>query len=256
MLTKEQETQARIALLKRQSIDLQKHIAFENHKTAMRWAHEYMIPYRIGLDILKNPEYGNGPDAKHTYPNPCYPLPGYPRKELLTYVYPDDFIEDEQTNNDEEMTGFYPVQGLRLNTEYDRQAQEHAKQFRKWLELFTPEWEYCFFHLFEGYDFNTFTEFDFFGTKDKETDSDIALMQKVYSRYQAEYIASKDKYLNIEPIYTPDEKELYTDIYFNYILDKDTFRANEELDKQLRITHTDTETVTVNGIECIRDISK
>lgn len=253
MLSKEQEQKAGIALLNKQFDNIKKAHALRNHETAKQWVGKYGLPYRVALDFIKNYNKESG----HPYINECYPLPGYKKSEVLIFVYPNDFDteprpEDFCQYQGERCLSFDGITNImnRLKPDKDIQAREHANKYRKWKEPHTPEWEKCFAHLLQGYDFDKFSEFDLFGTNGEYCINDIELLRNIYNRILADYLKNTKEYVNKEPVYTPEELTQYTDYYFIKAWEKDAYGENRETEKALRIKNPN-RYATINGIECI-----
>lgn len=248
MLTEEQRIKAQITLLS-QTEDKEKAYALIRHKKAclgMKW---YGIPYRVYLDYLKRWDTKTPEEQNETVCiNPMYPLNGYPRSKLKTVTL-DDLREDLPEDN--RLLPFESIETLK--PEVQREIIRTIEPLKQWV-LFDDNWRYYFLHFLNGYDYMSFTEFDFYGTNEHSdiyTSQDISLLKKIYGRYQEEYNKDTTLYMSTEPATSKTEKAQYTDLPFNVVLDKETLIERESLIEQMGIKPrlNDAEYRIVHGTE-------
>lgn len=205
-MTKEQESKAYAALLKKTLDDLYKHAAYANHCTAAEWVTLYNLPYRVALDYLKTQHTGR------VGINPMYPLPGYPVSELLT-IHLDELDIDRCSEEREDGSR---VVSLELFSTPKPEALEriqanNADLHPTW-NLNTAaglrEWEKYFAHYLTGYDFSAFTMFDMFGRTDGN-EAELTERKAYYTEVQERYRTASD-YLTEAPEYKPEYAEQYT----------------------------------------------
>lgn len=227
MLTKEQEHKAQMKILEQMWIDIEKSMALERHKKAQEGMKQYGIPYRICLDYYK------ADTNKDTVSlNPCYPLPGYEISKCVS-VTTEDFEPKQRTDNRPlRLEEIFSVDTLK--EEKKQEVLKAISTCRTWVILDT-EWERIFLHFFKGYDIGSFTEFDFYGTKNTVEPGDIQLLRNVYKRLQKKYQENPNDYLQSEPLLSDYD----TDLYGNspYIIEWNEVEREEQrqLEEKMRI---------------------
>ena len=252
MLTDEQKWKAQIALLPRVE-DLEraheKEHALELHKQACTGMELYGLPYRVYLDYLKNWD-NNGMiyEERLTYVliNPCYPDEGYPLDKVKR-VTPDDIDESKLTPH---ILPFDSIDTLKKQVQNEI-IRDVIEPLRKW-KILDDNWKRYFSHFLVGYDFESFTEFDFSGTTGKMTPNDLGLLRNIYARVLKEYEDRVlDGYLTEEPRTTKERRKQYTDKPYRVLWDRDTIEERENLTKQLGIepSYTDEEYDIVFGMD-------
>lgn len=242
MLTEEQKSKALLALLP--SIDdLEKHRALERHNKACTGMQLYGLPYRVYLDYLKWFDTLTKTEKENVVMiNPMYPRNGYPKERLLMITDEDIDFRDMDILN---------VTYENLKPETQSKVAKCIKDLREW-ELNSDTWRYNFLHFLSGYDFRTFTEFDFFGTQNEWNDeTDISLLRKAYTGYKEDFESNPDNYLVNEPTTNKAEKGKYTDKPFIWLHDakKKTDRENALMQLQNGCTLTDKEYLTIYGVD-------
>lgn len=202
-MTREQELKATIAYLDLIWDNALKEHAAKNHCTAAEWVTLYRLPYRVALDYLKHPEAYKGKCRI----NPCYPLAGFPREEVLTISAND--LDDIRCSYEKQ-------DGTRVLTSewFDTPRPEVQERLNEYNKRFTPawvddlnEWERLFACYLIPYDFDTFTLFDMYGRTDgtqAELDDSISYYKGVQERYK------QGNYLTEAPPLPPDADK-YTD---------------------------------------------
>ena len=103
------------------------------------------------------------------------------------------------------------------------------------MEAYDDNWKRYFFKFIKGYNFDAFTCFDFFGATMGEVDpalglvdeSQIFLMQRVYSRYANEYNENPSKYEYEDPMDCDEYLYLYQSTPFTIL------KSNEEINEAI-----------------------
>lgn len=210
-------------------------ISLELHKIAKRDGfHVYKLPYRVYYDYLR--KRANEPSDKLML-NPCYPDPGYPIEGILK-VSKDDFIISKEDMATKKGADLYCYENL--NPECQEIVNRIKKRWSPWerLEaLFSAEWEQTFLHLLNGYDFNSFSCFDFFGGSlteandqyDCVTTAEIEIMRHIYTRHKEKYLENPEKYKPNEPLNREEYSYLFYDEPFVLKLTPDEAKAKLEM---------------------------
>jgi hypothetical protein len=252
MLTDEQKQKAVYALLP--SIeDLERAHVFELHKQAVKEGMRlYGLPFRVYFDYLKRID-NMGYEERNNIVliNPCYPEEGYPL-DKIRIVTLDDLDMSNIPRDDNGYMDLLPFEDIStLKTSVQNEILHDIEPLRKW-HIHDDNWKRYFSHFLVGYDFDSFTEFDFTGVSGKATSEDIQLLRHIYTRLQREYEERVlDGYLTEEPRTNEERKRRYTDKPYKILLDKDTIEERERLTKQLGIepSYTDEEYEVVFGTE-------
>jgi len=207
-------------------------LALELHKIAKREAFSvYSLPYRCYYDYLRN--RAKNPSDRLML-NPCWPSPGYPIDKVIR-VEKSEFVIPENESGSRTLEDLFCYQNLK--PEIREQVDLIRKRFCPWDdgEIFNDTWKKYFLKYLQGYDFNTFGCFDFFGATPGELppeyglvdDSQITLLVTVYSRLQNEYSKDKDRYSYEEPA---DREE------YHYLYQNEPFtlaRTKEDIDNEI-----------------------
>lgn len=216
MFTEEQRRKAEEALNPLNKLpmfqDFEKEIAFMNHQTAIDWIDTYNLPYRIGLNYLKEYSKQDGFVAI----NPNYPRPGYHVSDLIHLdPYNDCLAYDPDKSPDEQ--GRYDLCITPKDIDTRQKIKEHNKHLRPW-DLETQEgigkWKYYFAHFFNGYDLNAFNFFDWFGAK---IDAPNEVQQEKINFWkclQADYYLKPDDFMQEEPQEADYDLDDYTLLEF------------------------------------------
>lgn len=203
MLTAEQANAATKALLP----DQDKYLAYIQHKEACKAMSRYHIPYRVYLDYLKRPDKILKDNKCYIKINPLYPKPGYKSDEIKAVCADCDFKpQEEQEESTAVDEGRYSLDNLK--PEVQREVLRIIEPMKMW-GFMDDKWKYYFLHFLKGYDFNTFTEFDFSGTNGEMTAPDLGLLKNIYERLSWEYNQSPDDYMNDEPTISISEYGMY-----------------------------------------------
>jgi len=250
MLTDEQRNKAVIALLPTIE-DLERAHVFNLQKQAVNEGMRlYGLPFRVYFDYLKRVDNMSGAERDNIILiNPCYPDEGYPRDKVRV-VTPDDIDMDNAPKNENGRSELLPFDDIcTLKTSVQKEILHETEPLRKW-HIHDDNWKRYFSHFLVGYDFESFTEFDFTGETGKATKEDIELLRHIYARLQREYEGRVlDDYLTEEPTTTKERKRRYTDKPYRAVWDKDTIEERERLTEQLGIepSYTDEEYDIVFG---------
>lgn len=215
-MTREQEQAANKAYLDMIWNDFMKKVAYENHCTAAEWVTLYRLPYRVSLDYLKHPEAYTGKCRI----NPCYPLAGFPREELLTISAND--LDDIRCSYEKQ-------DGTRVLTceWFDTPRPEVQERIKEYNKRFAPawnfdtaaglqEWERVFACYLIPYNFDTFTVFDMYGRTDG-TQAELAERIEYYKGVQERFRTGKDYLTEAPPL--PHDADRYTSRPFLISLD-------------------------------------
>ena len=231
MLTEEQRRKGAIALLPSVD-DLEKYHALEIHKRACKEGMTlYGLPFRVYLDYLKRWDNMTLEERNTIVEiNPCYPDEGYPL-ERVRVVTPDD-IDNSQISA--EVMPFDNIGTLKKSIQAEI-MRDIVEPLRKWNPL-DDNWKRYFSHLLVGYDFMSFTEFDFTGATGDMTPEDLGLLQNIYARVLTEYEDRVlDDYITEEPRTTKERKQKYHDKPYRVLWDKDTISEREFLSEILGV---------------------
>ena len=156
--------------------------------------------------------------------NPCWPNPGYPIDRIIK-VSKDEFdIPKDGSRSFEDM---YSLKNLK--PEVREQVLQVSDRYKVWRNIFDENWEKYFLKFLKGYNFESFTCFDFFGATIGEVDPDIGLvdesqiilMQRIYERLQSEYNENPSKYEYEDPMDCEEYFYLYQATPFTVIQSKD-----------------------------------
>lgn len=230
MLTQEQTIKARKALARLNNEDEEKQQALEWHKQAKKAFENYGLPYRVYFNYLKD-RHNNGSD---TIPiNPCYPMPGYPAEQVIKVTCDDFNITNEDLEGSRTLEDVYTFEHL---CEDKQKAVTILKcRVKPWKTL-DENWKKYFSVFLLGYDFYTFSEFDFMGEVGVLNRGELKLMQNYYSNaVMGEYAKHKDDYLLEVPKWEPEYNYLYSESPFELIWDKDTIRERIYLEKKMNL---------------------
>jgi len=230
MLTDEQRQKGYLALLPTIE-DLEKAHALVLHKEAINSMDMYGLPYRICMDQYK--KYDTNYRKKYCTLNYCYPLPGYERDKVIP-VNACDFIAPNRPNNT--LIDNFSVDNIKDDVK--GRVIAYMNDIQPW-HIFDNKWKYYFIHFLVGYDFNTFREFDFYGTTGEHTKDDIVLLRNMYSRMQCEYLENPGNYMQSEPLITDYDIGNYTDVPFKVIWNDKERKEIECLEEQLNIHNGD-----------------
>ena len=253
MLTEEQKAKGQIALLPTIE-DFEKARALDRHNEAVRGMELYGLPYRCYLDYLKYWDNNDMPyEERITYVmiNPCYPEEGYPLDKVRV-VTPDDIDMDNAPRNEKgriEILPFEDISTLKLSVQ--KEILHDIEPLRKW-KILDDNWKRYFSHFLKGYDFESFTEFDFAGTSGQMGKEDLGLLRNIYARVLKEYEnKALDNYIEEEPRTTPERLKRYTNNPYRVVWDKKTIVERENLTEQLGIkpSYTPEEYDIVYGTE-------
>lgn len=227
MLTSEQRLKAELKLLDKRFEDIKRERAKADSEQARKGMKLYGLPYRIYLDYIK---VGDGIRKKNgeISLSEIYPLQGYPVDDVRVIKYPSDFdnnkidayVQSCPLNSDgKRMLKLFPTNERFIDdgikAELEQLHTELISKYKSW-DVYGGEWEYLFLRFLDGYDFNTFGEFEFYGTVGKYNDADINNLRKQYTALQGKYKANKGKYLGI-PTYDTDNEEQYFNNYYRIV---------------------------------------
>lgn len=214
-MTPEQERKAVEVLFLQELKKIEMRMAYRQHLKACKWVDKYNLPYRVATDYLKRYNKQSGV----VLINECYPLPGYPAADLLTFT-PDKVDSDNPKYHKSKNKDGKPMLTIdvfrHLKPEYEAQVIEHNKQYRPWnLETAAGRgaWEREFAHFLEGYDIDAFTAFDMFGSADAEENA-LYERKQYFKGVLDRYRSQKNAYRTSEPPYLDEYKGKYTDRKF------------------------------------------
>lgn len=259
MLTSEQESKAKLALIRQHiqnaSIEESKIKAYERHNTAKTWLALYGLPYRVALDYLKKWDNETLPH-KHVFINPCYPLMGYRVKDLPCIIYPNEFIMPERVQGETRTLADLVNEWKGLNgypkPDILEMAQEQTEHMRPWKNKLDDNWKKYFAHFLGGYDFKSFSEFDFTGEQGTTPEPDINLLRNIYTRIASEYNANKDAYMNDEPLINVEDINEYSEVCYKRIYEVNAYKDIQNYSKQANIENPEPmQTIIVRGVECV-----
>ena len=217
--------------------EIEKKYALYLHLDTVEEVSKYNLPYKVLKEHHKN-EIGKG------YARICslYPLPGYPKDERPMFNYPNDYNEDNPT--------YGGGTSDKLKAEHKQILDDFIAKYEKDFND-TQVWDYYLIHLLKGYDFNTFTVFDFYGENKEVPQADLSLLRKYYTRKQKEFESNPGNYLSEEPTYTEKERREYSHgthlvRYSDEVIQKHFDSMN---DKARKHTHSvdEIEKVLLNG---------
>ena len=228
-MTEKQREKAIQALLEKREADLQRQHAYKVRQKALKWIKKYNLPYRVSVDYLK--KYGL--NSGIVLINRCYPLPGYPRADLLT-ITPDDLNRDLETLFTQEPGKLlkYDMKLFRTpKPEVKERIEQHNRQFHTWdLETDTglESWEHEFAHFIVPYDIDSFTVFDMFGTVDASENA-LYARKRYFKGIIDRFNSANGAYRASEPPYLPEYADKYTTNTF--VLDFETDNLGFEIDE-------------------------
>lgn len=231
-------------------------ISLELHKIARRDCMKiYKLPYRVYYDYLR--KRAHEPSGTVML-NPCYPDPGYPIEGILK-VSKDDFIINKETMK----PGAEPYCYENLKPEYQDVVDRISTRWSPWLKLnscFDKEWEKYFLKLLNGYDFESFSCFDFFGGALAEADeqygcvtaAEVEILKNIYTRMKEQYLANPESYNLTEPIYREEYAYLFYDEPFVLKLTPEEAKAQIEMYHSMNMLMSEVETEAfyrLHGVE-------
>lgn len=227
MLTQEQRDKAKLKLLEQELLDIEKAVALANHEQAQSSFYDYGLPYRVFLDYLKQPRNDNNVPINH-----CYPLPGFELSKRVNVTTNDFDLSKMDSDIPLCFNEVFCVENLKA----DKKAEvlRFIEDSRTWKQTGDTEWQRIFAHFLNGYDFSKFTEFDFLGTTNTLTQSDLGLLQKVYERYQEDYLQNPNDYIQSEPLLADYVGQFGSSPYIIHFTDEEK-RESEELEKQILV---------------------
>lgn len=156
--------------------------------------------------------------------NPCWPNPGYPIDRIIKVTKEEFDIPKDGSRAFDDM---YSIKNLK--PEVREQVLQVSERYKVWRNIFDGNWEKYFLKFLKGYNFKSFTCFDFFGATIGEVDPDIGLvdesqiilMQRIYERLQNEYNENPSKYEYEDPMDCEEYFYLYQAAPFTVIQSKD-----------------------------------
>ena len=170
--------------------------------------------------------------------NPCWPNPGYPVDKVIIVSKEEFDIPKTLLNGNRPFEDLYTIEHLK--PEVREQVIQIKNRFCTWGENYSSTWEKYFLKFLKGYDFRNFTCFDFFGVTIGECDpelgldeSDVELMQNVYSRLQSTYLEAPENYSYEDPKDHETYLYLYQDKPFTVAQSKDEVQEAIERAKAL-----------------------
>lgn len=214
MLTEEQREKAKEALFVRSAIyDFEKKLAFWNHQEAVKMIDTYNLPYRVALDYIKGPK-----QEGFVKINPCYPLPGYYRDDLIRLKPYEYTLHDTSSPPNED--GSYSLCLTPINDDTRARIKDLCYNLRTW-NLSTAagrkKWEYEFAHFLNAADFDNYSCFDYWGSR---TEPEGAAERINYWKcLQADYHMHPNNYRQEEPPYLSSYDTDYTLLEFIPIRD-------------------------------------
>lgn len=226
MLTKEQQHKAQMKILEQMWDDIEKAQALENHKQSQRAMNEYGLPYRVYLDYLKSDKYR---DCVRI--NPCYPFPGY-EVDSLMYIPTDDFIHPNNDGKPIALADLFSINALKDDTK--QIVLKYIAEHRQWV-INDDRWKYYFLHFLVGYDFKSFNEVDFWGTKGTMHPGDIQLLRNVYTRLQKEYTDNPGNYMQSEPLLSDYDEDKYHGKPFLIAWSREELEEKQSLEYKMKV---------------------
>lgn len=217
--------------------EIEKKYALYTHLGNVETSGIYQLPYKVVKDYN-----ATCIEKGHAFITDVYPLPGYPSDERPIFNYPGDFNVD------------IPVYGggdsIYLKEEHQRTLTAFTEQYEKDFND-AKTWDYYFLHLLQGYDFDSFTIFDFYGENREEmTQADLQLTKNYYKRKQKQYTENPGDYLNVEPTYTDKERNKYTMSSYLVNYDEETLKKHyDSLSDSIKkyVAYEDVTSVLANG---------
>lgn len=215
-MNQEQRTKAKMALLSKHLGTFEQRIAISNHYQAIRWIYRYNLPYRISLDYIKAWDRRKG----FVMINDNYPLPGYAKDKLMVLnqnqiTFKELHPKEEDLDFDYKTPLVYPI-----SEALEKQIDEICDKLRPWnfeTAAGRKVWEREFAHFLSGYQLNTFTLFDWFGTTDNETTEEKQKKISYWIDLQKDYLRNPSNYRTEEPLFLEEYEDIYTD--WKYLID-------------------------------------
>lgn len=232
MLTSEQIIKARQALARQQGGDEMKYLAIEWHKKALYALKNYGLPYKVYYDYLKS-RYEHPRETVEI--NPCYPMPGYPVDKTVQVKHDDfnlEYLKEKDAKQPASLEQVYIYENLYEDKKVLVDIVKH--DLKQW-EVYDNTWKEYFLMYLVGYDFGTFTEFDFIGKSGELGAGEVSLLRHIYKRLQREYEQKKDSLVLQEPKYEEQFSFLYQDKPFTIIWDLKTAKERAELEKYMKL---------------------
>lgn len=212
-----QEHVAAMLRLERKAEELDKSWALQCHRTALEWVKRYNLPYKICKQYIGHPENHAGV----VQINPCYPMPGYPVKDLLTFSLEDldsenpeyYTTEEEGKHAGERIYNWRYFDEMPLPRALADRVEEHNRQFMTWdlqTDAGRKEWERQFAHFLEGYDIDSFSAWDMFGDP-HAAENALEEKKRYYRGILLRFRTSKEAYRATDPVYLEEYADEYTD---------------------------------------------
>lgn len=210
MLTEEQQKKAKEALCCQSVLlDFEKKIAFWNQQEAVAMVHDYNLPYRVALNYIKAWTRQDG----LVRINPCYPFPGY-RVDDLIHLRPDEYMLHDPTKPPRE-DGTYELCLTPIKAETRARIKDLCYKLRTWnldTKQGIKQWEFEFAHFLNAADFDNYTSFDYWGSKQEPKDAESKI--NYWKKLQADYRKNPSKYRQEEPPCLPGYATDYTALEF------------------------------------------
>ena len=200
----ERLAQAQKAIAEASIKEIGNRLHLANHDEATHSMERYGLPYRIYFDDIENIY------RSHQYITEMYPLYRYPKDEVFKLTIHDfdkaavvSIIKDYDcnrryhTNSLGEQSiwhlGYHDLYCMEtMKADIRKTILDHFESIRGW-SLYDDNWKRYFLCYLQGYDFNTFTYFDFYGIPE---DTDPQPLRDRYIQLQSEY----DPSTHLEPI--------------------------------------------------------
>lgn len=236
LMTFDMKVKAIKALAQHKGENPKMRLALELHKLAKKDCYtKYHLPYRCYYEYLKN--RANNPSNKLML-NPCWPSPGYPIDSVLK-VDKNDFEIPENESGSRPQEEVYCYENLKPETK--ELVNQIIERFTPWTNPFDTTWQRYYCKFLQGFDFNSFNCFDFFGASPVELEPtmgiidepQIEITRRVYTRLQERYNTSIPLYEYEDPESCEEYLYLYHDEPFILVRTKADVDGEIEAAKML-----------------------
>ena len=173
-----------------------------NHEEALHGMELYGLPYQCYFDYLERPFNDTKNDPEQQPINPMYPKRWYPEDEIITLTIHDfdkAAVLSKCINATKGFSGYTDIYCMdTVKADIRERVLKRTEELRGW-SLYDDNWKRYFLYYLQGYDFTTFTYFDFYGIP--EDNAPDTLIDK-YVRLQSEYDPTK----HLKPVLRTDNK--------------------------------------------------